>query len=242
MFSSIVILVLMASRIDIEENITSFFPSSKNTANMADVFSHLKVSDKIIVMFNAADSSSSESAIDSMYQASDRLGELLEDKDGSIDKYIGQIGQADASEMIGFIMDHLPVFMEDADYQRLAELESPSAVDSAIMTDYVNLISPAGFAMKDYIMSDPLAMGGSVLARTAQLNPATDYVIWGGHVFTPGGRTMLAFIEPAFASGETGRNDRLISVIDNDERVSDHRCPLFRRAGDERLQCKANKA
>lgn len=177
MFSSIVILVLMASRIDIEENITSFFPSSKNTANMADVFSHLKVSDKIIVMFNAADSSSSESAIDSMYQASDRLGELLEDKDGSIDKYIGQIGQADASEMIGFIMDHLPVFMEDADYHRLAELESPSAVDSAIMTDYVNLISPAGFAMKDYIMSDPLAMGGSVLARTAQLNPATDYVI-----------------------------------------------------------------
>ena len=215
LFSSIVILVLMASRIDIEENITSFFPSSKNTANMADVFSHLKVSDKIIVMFNAADSSSSEAAVDSMYQASDRLGELLEDKDGSIDKYIGQIGQADASEMIGFIMDHLPVFMEDADYQRLAELESPSAVDSAIMTDYVNLISPAGFAMKDYIMSDPLAMGGSVLARTAQLNPVTDYVIRGGHVFTPGGRTMLAFIEPAFASGETGRNDRLISVIDN---------------------------
>ena len=98
LFSSIVILVLMASRIDIEENITSFFPSSKNTANMADVFSHLKVSDKIIVMFNAADSSSSEAALDSMYQASDRLGELLEDKDGSIDKYIGQIGQADASE------------------------------------------------------------------------------------------------------------------------------------------------
>ena len=83
---------------------------------MADVFSHLKVSDKIIVMFNAADSSSSEAALDSMYQASDRLGELLEDKDGSIDKYIGQIGQADASEMIGFILDHLPVFMEDADY------------------------------------------------------------------------------------------------------------------------------
>ena len=26
---------------------------------------------------------------------------------------------------------------------------------------------------------------------------------------------MLAFIEPSFASGETGRNDRLISVIDN---------------------------
>ncbi len=219
MISSIALLVLMASRISFEENITSFFPSSKNTSNMADVFAHLKVSDKIIVMFNARDTSDvpSGGALGSLYAASDRLEELLDrgEADKIIDKYTGQIRQADAAGMINFVLDHLPEFMEDQDYRRLAELDSPAAVDSAIMTDYVNLISPAGFAMKDYIMADPLAIGGSVLSRTAQLNPATDYVIRSGHVFTPDGRTMLAFIEPTFASGETGRNDELISVIDN---------------------------
>ncbi len=216
LLSSLAVLLVMASRIRLEENITSFFPSSKNAANMADVFSHLKVSDKVIVMFNAADTSDVPGAqtLDSLYAASDRLSDLLGQADGIIDKYTGQIGQADAVGMISFIMDHLPVFMEESDYKRLAELDSPEAVDSAIMNDYINLISPAGFAMKDYIMSDPLAIGGGVLSRTAQLNPATDYVIRDGHIFTPGGKTMLTFIEPSFSSGETGHNDRLISVID----------------------------
>lgn len=217
LFASIAVLVLMASRIQFEENITSFFPSSKNTANMADVFSHLKVSDKIIVMFNAADTSQvpGPETLDSLYMASGRLGELLGREDRIIDKYVGSIGQADAAGMINFVLDHLPSFMEDSDYERLSELDSPEAVDSAIMNDYINLISPAGFAMKDYIMADPLAIGGSVMSRTARLNPATDYVIRDGHVFTPGGKTMLSFIEPAFASGETGRNDKLVNVIDN---------------------------
>ena len=217
LFGSLAVLLFMASKIRIEENITSFFPSSKNTANMADVFSHLKVSDKVIVMFNAADTTDVPGfeTLDSLYAASGRLGEILGRKDDVIDKYTGQIGQADAAGMISFIMDHLPVFMEESDYERLAELDSPEAVDSAIMNDYLNLISPAGFAMKDYIMSDPLAIGGSVLSRTAQLNPATDYIIRDAHIFTPGGKTMLAFIEPTFASGETGRNDKLVSIIDN---------------------------
>lgn len=216
LFASIAVLVLMASRIQFEENITSFFPSSKNTANMADVFSHLKVSDKIIVMFNAADTSEvpEDETLDSLYLASDRLGEILGGEDRIIDKYVGSIGQADATGMINFVLDHLPSFMEDSDYERLSELDSPETVDSAIMNDYINLISPAGFAMKDYIMADPLAIGGSVMSRTARLNPATDYVIRDGHVFTPGGKTMLSFIEPAFASGETGRNDKLVNVID----------------------------
>lgn len=216
LFASIAVLVLMASRIQFEENITSFFPSSKNTANMADVFSHLKVSDKIIVMFNAADTSEVPEAetLDSLYLASDRLGAILCGEDRIIDKYVGSIGQADAAGMINFVLDHLPSFMEDADYERLSELDSPETVDSAIMNDYINLISPAGFAMKDYIMADPLAIGGRVMSRTSRLNPATDYVIRDGHVFTPGGKTMLSFIEPAFASGETGRNDKLVNVID----------------------------
>lgn len=213
---SAAILALMASRITIEENISSFFPSSRKTANMADVFSHLKVSDNVIVMFNPSDSASEEH-LQSMYMASDRLGELLGRADAGevVEKYLGQVGMEDAAGVVDFIMEHLPSFMEDSDYGRLAELDSPSAVDSAIMNDYVNLISPAGFAMKDYIMSDPLAAGGSVLARTAQLNPASDYVVRDGHVFTPDGRTMLAFIEPAYSSGETGHNDKLVNVIDN---------------------------
>lgn len=203
---------LMASRIEFEENVTSFFPSSKNSSHLADVYSHLKVSDKIVVMFTP-----SEEDDNLLSEASQRLGELLadsEDKD-LIDNYMGEVGQADISEMMTFILGHLPCLMDDSDFRRLEELDRPSAVDSAIMNDYVNLISPAGFAMKDYILADPLAIGSSVLGRTAELNPVSEYKVRLGHVFTPDGKTMLTFIEPAFPSGETAHNDDLVNLIDN---------------------------
>lgn len=209
---SVLSMCLMASRIEFEENVTSFFPSSKNSSHLADVYSHLKVSDKIVVMFTP-----SEEDDNLLSEASRRLGELLadsEDKD-LIDRYMGEVGQADISEMITFILGHLPCLMDDSDFRRLEELDRPSAVDSAIMNDYVNLISPAGFAMKDYILADPLAIGNSVLGRTAELNPVSEYKVRSGHVFTPDGKTMLTFIEPAFPSGETAHNDDLVNLIDN---------------------------
>lgn len=209
---SVLSMCLMASRIEFEENVTSFFPSSKNSSHLADVYSHLKVSDKIVVMFTP------EQEDDNLLsEASRRLGELLassEDKD-LIDSYIGEVGQVDISEMMNFILGHLPCLMDDSDFRRLEELDRPSAVDSAIMNDYVNLISPAGFAMKNYILADPLAIGSSVLGRTAELNPVSEYKVRSGHVFTPDGRTMLTFIEPAFPSGETAHNDDLVNLIDN---------------------------
>lgn len=203
---------LMASRIEFEENVTSFFPSSKNSSHLADVYSHLKVSDKIVVMFTP------EQEDDNLLsEASERLGELFLDSEDKnlIDNYMCEVGQADISEMMTFILGHLPCLMDDSDFRRLEELERPSAVDSAIMNDYVNLISPAGFAMKDYILADPLAIGSSVLGRTAELNPVSEYKVRSGHVFTPDGRTMLTFIEPAFPSGETAHNDDLVNLIDN---------------------------
>lgn len=209
---SVLSMCLMASRIEFEENVTSFFPSSKNSSHLADVYSHLKVSDKIVVMFTP------EQEDDNLLsEASERLGELLTSAEGNclIDNYIGEVGQADISEMMTFILGHLPCLMDDSDFRRLEELDRPSAVDSAIMNDYVNLISPAGFAMKDYILADPLAIGSTVLGRTAELNPVSEYKVRSGHVFTPDGRTMLTFIEPAFPSGETAHNDDLVNLIDN---------------------------
>ncbi len=106
------------------------------------------------------------------------------------------------------------MLMEDADYESLARLDNPEVVDSAIRNVYLNLISPAGFAVKDVLMSDPLSIGGGVLGRTAELNPVSDYQVRENHVFTPDGNTLLAFLEPAFSSGETGNNDALVAIVD----------------------------
>ena len=213
MFSSFAIFLFMASRIHLEENITSFFPSG-NSSHMAEVYSNLKVSDKILIMFSSADGSIDLNKEDSLFSAAARFGELVEAAGVPEGKYLDCVSGDDISGMLDFVGEHLPVLMEDSDYESLARLDNPAVVDSAIRNVYLNLISPAGFAVKDVLMSDPLSIGGGVLGRTAELNPVSDYQVRENHVFTPDGNTLLAFLEPAFSSGETGNNDALVGIVD----------------------------
>ena len=213
MFSSFAIFLFMASKIHLEENITSFFPSG-NSSHMAEVYSNLKVSDKILIMFSSTDGSIDPDKEDSLFSAAARFGELVEATGVPEGKYLDCVSGDDISGMLDFVGAHLPVLMEDSDYESLARLDNPAVVDSAIRNVYLNLISPAGFAVKDVLMSDPLSIGGGVLGRTAELNPVSDYQVRANHVFTPDGNTLLAFLEPAFSSGETGNNDALVAIVD----------------------------
>lgn len=213
MFSSFAIFLFMASKIHLEENITSFFPSG-NSSHMAEVYSNLKVSDKILIMFSSSDGSIDPDKEDSLFSAAARFGELVEAAGVPEGKYLDCVSGDDISGMLNFVGEHLPVLMEDYDYESLARLDNPEVVDSAIRNVYLNLISPAGFAVKDVLMSDPLSIGGGVLGRTAELNPVSDYQVRANHVFTPDGNTLLAFLEPAFSSGETGNNDALVGIVD----------------------------
>ena len=213
MFSSFAIFLFMASKIHLEENITSFFPSG-NSSHMAEVYSNLKVSDKILIMFSSSDGSIDLNKEDSLFSAAARFGVLVEAAGVPEGKYLDCVSGDDISGMLDFVGEHLPVLMEDSDYESLARLDNPAVVDSAIRNVYLNLISPAGFAVKDVLMSDPLSIGGGVLGRTAELNPVSDYQVRENHVFTPDGNTLLAFLEPAFSSGETGNNDALVAIVD----------------------------
>lgn len=213
MFSSFAIFLFMASKIHLEENITSFFPSG-NSSHMAEVYSNLKVSDKILIMFSPADGCIDPDKEDSLFSAAARFGALVEAAGVPAGKYLDCVSGDDISGMLDFVGEHLPVLMEDFDYESLARLDNPAVVDSAIRNVYLNLISPAGFAVKDVLMSDPLSIGGGVLGRTAELNPVSDYQVRENHVFTPDGKTLLAFLEPAFSSGETGNNDALVAIVD----------------------------
>lgn len=213
MFSSFAIFLFMASKIHLEENITSFFPSG-NSSHMAEVYSNLKVSDKILIMFSSSDGSIDPDKEDSLFSAAARFGELVEAAGVPEGKYLDCVSGDDISGMLDFVGEHLPVLMEDSDYESLAKLDNPAVVDSAIRNVYLNLISPAGFAVKDVLMSDPLSIGGGVLGRTSELNPVSDYQVRENHVFTPDGNTLLAFLEPAFSSGETGNNDALVAIVD----------------------------
>ena len=163
MLLSFAVAAYFAAGIGIEENITAFFPENGNSAVMKDVFSNLKVSDKLIVCFSGEGSE----------EASDSLDALLTANPDFSAEYTGSISSEAAGELISFVRQYLPVFLDDEGFAKLDNLLDPACADSLLRNDWLTLVSPAGFAMKDIIMSDPFGLSLELLTRTAGLNPAS---------------------------------------------------------------------
>ncbi|MCI1786302.1 MAG: 1-acyl-sn-glycerol-3-phosphate acyltransferase [Bacteroidales bacterium] len=207
--------VFFASKVKFEQNTFNFFPKAKGMPNASDIFEHLKVSDRLVVMFSEKDSS--EHNGENLVAASEKLKGLLSaaDSSGLIEKYVSSVGNYDISLTGDFVYEHLPLFMDDSDYKALDSLLSPSAMHSKLAADYSALVSPAGLAAGKYIFRDPLGIGMRVLSHLSDMNIGSDYRYSDGHVYTSDGRTLLSFIIPEYSSGNIGKNDGLVTCIEN---------------------------
>ena len=110
----VLLMGFFALQVRFEENVTQFFPDTKDSQNAIKVFDNLKIKDKIIIMLSAADADSIVKP-DSLIEAADQLQQTLTDKAG--DKLIKEIfAQVDQSLIGGatdFVYDHLPLFFAD---------------------------------------------------------------------------------------------------------------------------------
>ena len=70
-----------ALQVRFEENITQFFPDTKDSQNTIKVFDNLKIKDKIIIMLSSADTCHQEDP-DSLIQAAGQLQQTLTEKTG----------------------------------------------------------------------------------------------------------------------------------------------------------------
>ena len=90
-----------------------------------------------------------------------------------------------------FVYDNLPLFLSDEDYQRLDTLLTDENIAALMQKNYSNLISPAGFALKDYLMRDPLGLGSQTLKHLQDFQLESNYELINEHIFSQDGSTML---------------------------------------------------
>ena len=210
-------MVVFASQVRFEENVTRFFPDTKDSQNTIKVFENLKIKDKIIIMLSTAD----KNAIvdnDSLIAVADELKlSLLEKAEGSLVKRIlSQVDEHQIKDASNFVYDNLPLFLTENDYQRLDTILRAENIASLMHKNYSNLISPAGFALKDYILRDPLGMGSQTLKHLQDFQLESDYEIINEHIFSKDGSTLLMFIDPVFNTGSTGKNETLIQILETE--------------------------
>lgn len=206
-----------ALQVKFEENITQFFPDTKDSQNSIKVFDNLKIKDKIIIMLSATDTDSIVKS-DSLIEAADELQRALTDKAGEklIKEIFAQVDQSLIGGATEFVYDYLPLFLTDADYQRFDSLLTKEGIQATMQQNYTRLLSPAGIALKSYILRDPLGLGNESLKHLQDFQLEANYEINKEHIFSQDGSTLLMFITPVFSTGSTGKNDELVSILEEE--------------------------
>ena len=162
----ILFMALFAAQVRFEENVTSFFPDTKDSQNAINVFENLKIKDKIMIMLSGKDGVADA---DSLIEAAETIKQDLQQQaEGTLIKEIFSKADENLINSVGdFVYDNLPLFLSDEDYQRLDTLLTAGNIAALMQKNYSNLISPAGFALKNYIMRDPLGLGSQVEIQNA---------------------------------------------------------------------------
>lgn len=214
---NVVVIGFFASKLQFEENIVSFFPDTKDSKLTEQVFGSLKIKDKIIIFLSSKDS---VKAIDSpnIIEASEQLKSDLEERlKGSLIKDVfSEIDKDAIKSATNLIYDNLPIFLNEEDYVRLDTLLTPQHIDEQVAKNYTNLVSPAGFVLKSFILRDPLGIGSNALRILEDFKVDSNYEIVDNHIFSDDGENLLMFISPTYSLGHTGQNEHLIEVIEDE--------------------------
>jgi 1-acyl-sn-glycerol-3-phosphate acyltransferase len=203
--------VFYAIRIRFEEDITRFIPKGKEVEEVNEVFKNLNLKDRLIIEISQTDTLQ-EADPAKLTTVADTFVRRLSD---GYKNYIGKIISNDAaSGVYDYIINHLPIFLEKEDYTRLDSLLNGKAIDETMQRNYTNLLSPAGFALKNFIISDPLHIATNSLNRLKAFQVGENYEIISGYIFSKGLQHLLIFVNPSHPASETSKNGQLIDGVD----------------------------
>ena len=123
--ASIAIMGYFALQLKFEENITQFFPDTKNEQNLNTVFDNLRIKDKIIVMFSSSNKEQDNDTAILAESATLFADSLLARTQGTyVNNILLRIDDSLKTEMQNFVYDNLPILLSDSDYQRIDSLFS----------------------------------------------------------------------------------------------------------------------
>ena len=229
LISCVLLMGFFALQVRFEENITQFFPDTKDSQNTIKVFDNLKIKDKIIIMLSSADTCHRVEP-NSLIEAAGQLQQTLTEKAGGklIKGIFAQVDQSLIGGATDFVYEHLPLFLTDTDYQRFNSLLTEKGIQVIMQKNYTNLLSPAGIALRSYILRDPLGLGSEALKHLQDFQLEANYEIYDEHIFSKDGSTLLMFITPVFSTGSTGKNDELIKILEEELQHIQRESPTIR--------------
>ncbi|MCX6268439.1 MAG: MMPL family transporter, partial [Bacteroidetes bacterium] len=208
-------IIFFASQIGFKEDISQTAGGKDDHDLAGNVVEKLNISDKIIVDITLSDSLAKENPGGLKSFGQKFVDSLNADFDTSqIRNITFTLSDTLMAAMMDLVNRHLPVFLNEPDYQTLDSLILPASIDLALEKNYKILVSPASMVLKKRIQQDPLGISNCAFAGLKSLNAGENFNIYDGCVYTTDLRHLLIFIVPSYPSSETSRNDKLIRGLD----------------------------
>lgn len=208
-----VVLGFLASKIGLEEDITRFVPSDKNSRSITSILENLKSKDKLILHFSVADAALVDKLVETSDSAHARLLRAL--KPGDYKDITFKIEDNRMQQVYDLFYQNLPLFLEEADYSRIAGLIRPDSIEATLKKDYDVLLSPSGMVLGRYIQRDPLNFTPIALKKLQSIQLDENFETYNSHIVTRDHKHLLMFITPAHIANDTKGNAHLLHVVDS---------------------------
>jgi len=204
------------SRIKLEEDITRFIPKDPKIDKINFVLQNLKIKDKLIINIFASDSTAAADPTTLMASA-DSVHAAIQKVLGKeyIRDFTYRVSDDLMLQVYQTFYENLPLFLEEKDYAKIGQMLSADSLDRILKADYRTLLSPSSVVFSRFIRRDPLSLTPLALKKMQSLQFDEHFEINEGYVMTKDRKNLLLFLTPASTSGETAKNERLITALDS---------------------------
>lgn len=203
----------LASKIKLEEDITRFVPSDKNSRSINSILDNLKSKDKLIIHVSSKDSNQIDQLIERSDSVYHKLTSNLKKEDYSDITFI--ISDDRFQQVYDLFYHNLPLFLEEKDYDRISGLIKKDSIEATIERDYATLLSPQGMALGKYIQRDPLNFTPIALKKLQNIQLDENFETYNNHIVTKDHQHLLMVITPSHLPNDTKGNRRLIEKVDS---------------------------
>lgn len=207
-------LVTQALRLGYKEDITDFLPLDEKYQNAMRVYEDISGGDKIIAIFQLADSSQGDA--DDIALAIDQFADIVSESDSSslIKDILYQVDAEQVEDVADFVYANIPYFMTEADYARIDSLTADGEFAmKALREAKEQLMLPTGDFAAFAITHDPAGLFSPVMQRLRRAKSDLSYEMYDGHIFSPDMSRGIAIATSAAGAMESDKNGALTTLL-----------------------------
>jgi Predicted exporter len=207
----------LALQLKLEENILSFLPQDEGNQRVAFVYQNVSLADTWVLRVEAAPGKTLTPQ--ALLPYADSLANYLKtgDKEQKISDIFYRTDALPFDDILSYIVENTPFFLEPSDYLCLDTLLQPSKIGDILRKNHGILLSPAGAFFRDIYARDPLHLSQPVLARLQELNPGAAYPIIDGGLFSQDSSSVIMLVSSCESAEDTGGNAALKALMDKAE-------------------------